>query len=119
MVLSLCIISTNLLTSELRSSRPGRRSFADVHVPSNLTFIEKDLIGGGVPGFTEKARSPKRYCMRWNFVRSCYPDNCFVCVLNSGRCSWSEEAPPLTRQAARARATRSGRPPTTSAAGGS
>ena len=60
----LCMVSRNLLTSELRSSRPGRRSFADVHVPSNLTFIEKDLIGGGVPGFTEKARSPKRYCMR-------------------------------------------------------
>ena len=56
MVLSLCIISTNLLTSELRSSRPGRRSFADVHMPSNLTFIEKDLIGGGVP---EKAEAPK------------------------------------------------------------
>ena len=33
----LCMVSRNLLTSELRSSRPGRRSFADVHVPSNLT----------------------------------------------------------------------------------
>ena len=100
MVLSLCIISTNLLTSELRSSRPGRRSFAGVHTPSYLTFIEKDLIGGGVPGFTEKVRSPARYCVRCDFVRTCYPDNLFVCVLNSGRPSWSEEAPPLSRQAA-------------------